>query len=250
MIDSFGPGHFADVDKPFDAVFEFHEGTVSHHVHYFSGDTRFDREFVFDTLPRAGRLLLEPERDFFFFAVDVEDHHFDFFLDFDHVRGVIDPSPTHVGDVEQTVDASEVHERAEVGDILDRSGPEFALADVGHQRFFHLVPLFFDQLAPRDDDISAGLIDLEDHTLDLLPDECSDVMRTADIDLARRQEDVDSNVDQEATLDLAKHFTGDDVVLGVVFDDLFPLTNPVGLPLGEDNQAKFVFDFFQEHRDF
>ncbi len=109
---------------------------------------------------------------------------------------MIDPSPTHVGDVEQTVDASEVDEGAEVGDILDRSGPEFALADVGHQRFFHLVSLFFDQLSPRDDDISASLIDLEDHTLDLLTDECADVMWTSDINLAGRQEDVDSDVDQ------------------------------------------------------
>ncbi len=85
MIDSLGPRHFADVDKALDAVFEFHEGTVGHHVHHFSGDTRFDREFVFDAFPWTGRLLLEPERDLFFFTVDVEDHHFNFFLNFDHV---------------------------------------------------------------------------------------------------------------------------------------------------------------------
>ena len=36
----------------------------------------------------------------------------------------------------------------------------------------------------------------------------------------------------------------------MVFNDLFPLTNTIGLPLGKDDQAKFVFDFFKKDRDF
>jgi hypothetical protein len=42
-------------------------------------------------------------------------------VDLDHVGRVVDPAPGHVGDVQQAVDAAEVDERAEVGDVLDRA---------------------------------------------------------------------------------------------------------------------------------
>jgi hypothetical protein len=40
-----------------------------------------------------------------------------------------DAFPTHVGDVQQTIDTAEVDERAEVGDVLDDT-----LADSGRLR--------------------------------------------------------------------------------------------------------------------
>ena len=106
VIDAFGPGHFANMNQAFDPVFEFDEGPVGHHVDHFAIDSRIDGELGVDILPRAGSLLLESEGDFFFFAIDVEDHDLDLFFDFDHVRRVIDPSPAHIGDVQQAVDAS------------------------------------------------------------------------------------------------------------------------------------------------
>ena len=41
---------------------------------------------------------------------------FTWFADF---AGVIDASPAHIGDVQQSVDAPEVHEGPEVGDVRD-----------------------------------------------------------------------------------------------------------------------------------
>ena len=78
-------------------------------------------------LPRGGLLLLEAQGDFFFFLVHVEDDHFDFLVKLDHVAGVVDAAPGHVGDVEQAIDAAQVDERAEVGDVLD--GALAGLAD-------------------------------------------------------------------------------------------------------------------------
>ena len=83
--------------------------------------------FSLDVLPRAGRLLLQAQRDLLAILVDVEDHHLDLVVDLEHVAGMVDPAPAHVGDVEQAVDAAEVDEGAEVGDVLD--GPLADLAD-------------------------------------------------------------------------------------------------------------------------
>ena len=78
-----------------------------------------------DVLPRARRLVLERERDLLLLAVDVEDVDLELLVDLDHVVRVGDAAPAHVGDVQQAVDAAEVDERAELGDVLDD-----ALADL------------------------------------------------------------------------------------------------------------------------
>ena len=86
---------------------------------------RADRVLVVDVVPRAGRLLLEAQGDLFALVVDVQDLHLDLLVDLDHVRRMVDAAPAHVGDVQQAVDAAQVDERAELGDVLDR-----ALADL------------------------------------------------------------------------------------------------------------------------
>ena len=82
--------------------------------------------FVGDVLPRAGRLLLEAQGDLFLLVVDVQDHHFDLLVDLDHLGRMVDAAPAHVGDVQQAVDAAQVDERAEVGDVLDDALAELA----------------------------------------------------------------------------------------------------------------------------
>ena len=130
VIDALGPGHLADVDESFDAVFEFDKCPIGHDVDDLAGHARIDGELVLDAFPRAGGLLFEAEGDFLFFTVDVEDHHLNFLVDFDHVRGMIDPGPAHVGDVKKPVDPTEIDESAKVGDVFDDASPEVALRDL------------------------------------------------------------------------------------------------------------------------
>jgi hypothetical protein len=49
------------------------------------------------------------------------------------ISRVVDAAPGHVGDVQQAVDAAEVDERAEVGDVLDRAGDDVALLEGLHE---------------------------------------------------------------------------------------------------------------------
>ena len=99
---------------------EFHERAVRHEVRDLALDLHVHRIFLGDLVPRIHRLLLQAERNALFFAVDVEHEHFDFLANLEHFARVVEAAPAHVGDVEQAVEAVEVDERAEVGDVLDR----------------------------------------------------------------------------------------------------------------------------------
>ena len=54
---------------------------------------------------------------------------------------------TQSGPGEQTVEAAEIHERAEIGDVLDRAGDEIAFLDRVEQALLGLLALRLDELA-------------------------------------------------------------------------------------------------------
>ena len=217
VVDTPGPGHLGDVHQTLDALFELHEGAVGHDVDHRAAVLRLRRVASFDAIPRGGGLLLETQRDALAIEVDAQHLDLDLLIDLNHLRGVVDPSPGHVGDVQQTVDAAQVDEHAEVGDVLDDAGADLALGDVLEQVFLEALTLFFEQLAARHDDVHALRIDLDDARADGLVDEVGDVVRPAQVDLAGGQEDVDAlHIDEQTALDLALDNTLDFVALVVL----------------------------------
>ena len=104
----------------------------------------------------------------------------------------------------QAVDAAQVDEGAEVGDVLDRPLADLADLDLLEELLLLLLAGDLDQLAAADHDVAPALVDLEDHALDVLIDVIGDVGGAADVDLAGGQEDVDADVDQQPALDLAR----------------------------------------------
>src|SRR6185437_4768531 len=255
VADPLSPRHFADVDQALDAFFELDEGPVAHHVDDRALDAAAHRVLVGDVLPGAGRLLLEAQGDLLFLAVDVQDLHLDFLVDRDQLRGVADAAPTHVGDVQQPVDAAQVDERAELGDVLDRALAELADFQIAQQSRLLLGPFAFDQRAAADDDVAAGLVDLQHDALNGAADIVADVGRAANIDLAGRQQHVDADVDQQAALDFASGDSGHDVALVDALHDLLPGLDLFSLALAEADHAGFVqaglrvFDLLDQHLD-
>ena len=151
--------------------------------------------------------------------------------------------------MEQAVDAAEVDERAEVGDVLDDALTDLARSDLGEQLLFQRLPAILDQLATADDDVAALLVDLEDRAFDRAVDVIADVRRPADVDLARGQKDVDADVDEQAALDLAGDETRNDVPFLVAGDDVFPFLLTLRLAIAEDDGAGFVLDRFEQDLD-
>src|SRR5262245_51108476 len=247
MVDALGPAHFTDVDQAFDARLELDEGPITHDVDHFTGVPAADRILGLDFLPWAGRLVFEAQSDFFLFLVHREDVDLQVLVDLHDLVRVVDAAPAHVGDVQETVDAAQIDEGAELGDVLDHALANLPRLDLGEQLLLLLGAFVLDQLAPADDDVAAHLVDLEYLALDVPADVVADVWRPADIDLTGRQENVDADVDEQAALDLAGDGAGDDVAFFVLGDDVFPFLLPLRLAVAEDDSARFVFDSFQEN---
>jgi hypothetical protein len=249
VVDAAGPAHLGDVDQALDAVFELHERAVGHDVDDLARDARADRVALPRSPPTGWGLLLEAQGDLLFLAVDVEDLDLDLLVDLDHLGRVVDPAPGHVGDVQQAVDAAEVDERAEVGDVLDRALDELALLEGLHQlgRFASARSLF-DELAAADDDVAALGVDLEDLGADLLADELADVVGAADVDLRGGQEDRHADVDQQAALDLP-HAPALDGVAFLGLDDALPGDLRSALRLESWMSAALALDAFEEDID-
>src|SRR5262249_125212 len=146
VVDALRPGHLGDVDQSLDAVLELHEGAVGHDVDDLALVLAADRVARLDAFPRGGAALLQAERDALAVLVDAPDAHLDLLVELDHLARVVDAAPRHVRDVEQAVDAAEVDEHAEVGDVLDDALADLAVLDVGEQRLLLLLALLLEQL--------------------------------------------------------------------------------------------------------
>ncbi len=180
---------------------------------------------------------------------NVQDHHLDFVVDLEHIAGVVDSPPAHVGDVQEPVDAAQVDERAEVGDVLDGPLADLADGDLFEQFLLLLFALDLDELPPAHDDVAPAFVDLEDHAFDVLIDVVGDVGGAADIDLAGRQEDVHPDIDQEPALDLAGDTALDDVSFVVAGDHHLPGAHAVGFLAGEHDLARLVLHAFEQNLD-
>ena len=97
---------------------------------------------------------------------------------------MIDAAPRHVGDVQQTVDAAEIDERAVVGDVLDEAVDDLALLEPGDDVGALLGARLFEHRPARHDDIAAPAIHLQDLERLLLVHQRPDVAHRADVDLA------------------------------------------------------------------
>ncbi len=167
-----------------------------------------------------------------------------------------DPFPTHIGDVQQTVDTTQIDEGTEVGDVLDDTLAELSDFQFAQQVIAIFLALLFDQRPAADHDIASRFVDLENFALHDASDVVGDIVGTSNIDLAGWQEDVDADIDQQATLDLASDGTGDDLAFGDLGHHLFPLQDLFRLAFAQRDHAvdivcrtECVLHLFDQHLD-
>ena len=208
-----------------------------------------DGETLLDLVPRVALELLEAERHALLLLVDVEHLDGDFLARLEHLARVVEAAPRHVRDVQQAVDAGQVDERAEIGQVLDRAGDDVADVDALQERLALGVALGLDEFAAREDDVLAVVVDLDDLEIVGVADELVEVLRRGDVDLAAGQERLDADVDHEAALDDALDLALDEAVAVEHADDLLPVLAVERLFAREDDHALVVFEAFEEHVD-
>ncbi len=249
ILDLLGPRHLGHVDEALDAVLELHEGAVIGDVRDAAGDARARRILLRNVGPGIFRELLGAERDALGLAVELENDDVDLVADLHEVGGVVDAAPGHVGDVEQAVEASEVHERAVVGQVLHRSAQHASLFEELQSFLLAGFLLDLDDRLAREDDVAALLVDRDDLEIQVLAAQGLEVLDRFDVDERARQERLDADVDGESSLDPVDDAAADGRARPVGLLDLVPDLHLLGFVLREDDVAVLVFRPLEENVD-
>jgi hypothetical protein len=238
-----GPGHLGHVDQAFDARLQLHERAVI-------GDVR-DAAFKLgahgvaggDALPRIGKQLLDAQGDAVRLVVDLDDLHLDRLTDRYDLGRMVHAPPGHVGDVQQAVDAAEIHEGAVLGDVLDHAVDDLALFEVGHELGALLGAALFENRAAGHHDVAAAAVHLEDLERLRHAHERGDVAHGADVHLRAGQERHGAvEVDRVAALHLVEDHAVD-ALLGLEgLFELHPRLFAPGLVAGDDGLAQRILD--------
>ncbi len=109
------------MDQAFNTLFQLDECAVIGQADNLAGDFCFDRVLGYHIKPGIGRDLLEAQGDALSFAVELEHLDLDLVANGKKLGRVVDPAPGHVGDVQQTVDATEIDEGTVIGEVLDHT---------------------------------------------------------------------------------------------------------------------------------
>src|SRR5438034_5791016 len=244
------PAHLADVDKTFDARLELDKGAVIRDRHNLALHACSDGILFRDVLPRIRMQLLEAERNALALPIDVEHFDFDFVPDLHHLARVLNPAPAHVGDMQQAVDATEIDECPEVGDVFHDAFAHLILLEFLHQLLALAGPLVFKDHSTGYHNVPSTLIELDDLELELLTEQLVDVRHATKRDLRSGQERIDAHeVDDHAALDLLLQHVIDRLIVLVSDADALPHAHEIRLLLREHDRAFLVFQVLQQHLD-
>ena len=233
-------GQLGDVHEPLDAVHDLDERAEGDDLGDLALQLVADPVGVDHPLPRVLLGLLEAQGDALAVAVDVEHldrHHV---ADREDLGRVVHVAPGQLGDVDQAVDAVEVHERAEVDDVRDRALHDHARLEAVEDLLADLLALLLEDRAAAQHHVVARAVQLDDLALDLGAEELVQVLDAADVDQRGGQEAAHAQVDDQAALDDLDHGALDGLAgLGGGLD-LAPGLLEARALLGEDEPAVLV----------
>src|ERR1017187_7937767 len=238
VLHALGPGHLADVHQAFDALFQLDEGAVVGHADDAAVYMRTDGIALGCVQPGIGRELFEAQRHALFLAIELQHLHLDLVAHLHQVARMGQAAPGHIGDVQQSVNASQIDEGAVVGQVLDRAGENAVFMQLIQGLGALLRLLFFQQLFAGGDDVAALLVQLDDADLDLLAFQTVEVTHRTQIDLRTRGEGVSAqNIDRQASLDAINDAGLDRSLVGVGLLNLVPRVQTLRLLVREVDVA-------------
>src|SRR5690606_30732429 len=153
---------------------------------------------------------------------------------------VVDVLPRELGHVDQTVDAAEIDEGAEVDDRADDALADLALLELVEEVLAHGRLGLLEPGTTRQDHVVAVLVELDDLRLELLADVRLQVADATHLDQGGRQEAAQADVHDQAALDDLDHGALDDAVLFLDLLDVAPRALVLGALLAQDQAAFLV----------
>ena len=160
--------------------------------------------------------------------------------DLDNLGRVIDVLPGQLGDVHESVDATEVHEGTEVDDGGHDALADLALLELVQELAANLGLSLLEPRATRKDHVVAVLVELDDLRLDLLADVRLEIADATHLDERSGEEATETDVQDESTLDDLDDGALDGLVLLLELLDRAPGALVLSALLGQDQAAFLV----------
>ena len=194
-------GQLGDVHQALDAVHDLDERAEGDDLRDLALELVAQVVGVHDALPGVLLGLLETQRDALAVAVDVQHLDRHGVADREDLGRVVHVAPGQLGDVDQAVDAVQVHERAEVDDVRDVALHDLAGLQAVQDLLADLLALLLQNGAAREHHVVARAVELDDLALDLGGHELVQVLHPADVHQRRGQEATHAEIDDQAALD-------------------------------------------------
>src|SRR5580658_2510332 len=251
MLHALRPRHFADVDQAFNSLLEFDEGAVVGDADDASADVSALGIAMLGVEPGVGSELLESQGDALLVFVVLQNFDLNLIADVDQIFRVSQAPPGHIGNVKQTVEATEVDERTVFGEVLDHAGEDRPFFQVLKRLRAFFILLAFEQVFARDDDVAALLVQLDDHDLKGLALHAIEIANGPQVYLRARQESVRAkNIDGKAAFNAVNNHGIDWLLFVVGLLDLFPGVNALRLLVREVDVAFLGLALLAHHIDF
>ncbi len=155
-------GQLRDVDQAFDAILDSGERAKVGELGHRPANELANLIGGSHPAPRLGLGSLDRESDLLFLGVDAQDVDIDLVTDPQHLTWVPDAAPGQLGEVDEPVRPTNVHEGAEVADGGDPALTNLALLQLLDQPLLHHIAAFLDGLPLGEDQPVAMAIDLDD----------------------------------------------------------------------------------------
>ncbi|AAM86333.1 hypothetical [Yersinia pestis KIM10+] len=153
--------------QTFNAFFDFYEATVISQVSHTTSQLSAFWVTFSDSNPWIFAQLFQAKGYTSTFAVEFQNFNSDFVAHIDDFAWVFNTFPSHVSDVQQAINATQVNECTVVSQVLNDTLDFHAFLQVFQQLITLSAVLGFDNCTTRNNDVVAFLIQLDDFELKL-----------------------------------------------------------------------------------
>mmetsp|Transcript_6380 Transcript_6380/g.9537 ORF Transcript_6380/g.9537 Transcript_6380/m.9537 type:complete len:337 (-) Transcript_6380:255-1265(-) len=245
-----GPIHFRYVNQTFNTLFQLSKATVVSQVGNACCNLAAFRITTLDINPGIFAQLLQAERNTVALTIELQNLDADFVANINDFARMLDALPGHIGNVQQAVNTTQIHERAVVGQVLDDT-LDFHTLGQGFQQSFTLgTVLSFQNGAAGNNHVVTLLVELDNLEFEFFVLQVRGVANRTNIYQRARQEGTDAGqIDGEATLDLTvddtfNHFLSFEGLL-----EYLPGFCTLGLFTGQTGLTEAVFNSVESYID-
>ena len=121
------------MNQTFNPWLKLNKGTVVGDIGDSAVELAAHRVFQIDAFPWIGFQLLHAQRNTLGFGIEADHLDFHGLANLQGFAWMVDPTPGDIGDMEQAIDAAQIHESTIIGDVFNHPLKDLTFFQIGHQ---------------------------------------------------------------------------------------------------------------------